>query len=58
MEKDKEGKMLYYEVGLHKCMFWHCNALDFRLNEQVKEFLELLGREVEEQEEDPLNVTN
>lgn len=58
MEKDQEGKILYYEVGLHKCMFWYCNDLNFRLADQIKEFIELLGKEAEKQEEDIFHVAD
>lgn len=56
MEKDQEGKMLYYEIGLHKCMFWYCNDLNFKLDEQVEEFIKLLEKETG-REEDLFNVT-
>lgn len=56
MEKDKEDKILYYEAGLHKCMFWHCNNLNLGLNEQVEEFIKLLEKETG-RKEDLFNVT-
>ena len=58
MEKDKEGELCYYEVGLYKCMFWYCNDLNFKLVDQAKEFIELLEKEAEKQEEDLFNVAN